>query len=81
MSNGSFLSGKTKSSGKGIEEIYFRRSRMEREFWSFDDLRIDLKSGDIRLLSAKCLNRLIWLKEFSRIRGKCQKCYPEYFRQ
>ena len=70
MSNGSFLSGKSKSSAKGIEEIYFRRSRTEREFWSFDDL----KFGDIRL-SAKCLKSLIWLKEFSRIRGKFQKCY------
>ena len=75
MSNGSFLSGKTKSSGKGIKEIYFRRSRMEREFWRFDDLLVDLKFGDIRLMSAKCLNCLIWLKEFSRIRGKFQKCY------
>ena len=75
MSNGSFLSGKTKSSGKGIEEIYFRRSRMEREFWRFDDLRVDLKFGNIRLMSAKFLNCLIWFKEFSRIRGKFQKCY------
>ena len=74
-SNGSFLSGKTKTSGKSIEEIYFRRSRMEREFWRIDDLRVDLKFGDIRLMSAKCLNCLIWLKEFSRIRGEFQKCY------
>ena len=75
MSNGSFLSGKTKSSGKGIEEMYFCRSRMEREFWRFDNLRVDLKFRDIRLMSAKCLNCLIWFKEFSRIRGKFQKCY------
>ena len=75
MSNRSFLSDKTKSSGKSIEEISFCRSCMEREFWRFDDLRIDLKFGDVRLISAKCLNCLIWLKEFSRIRGKFQKCY------
>ena len=75
MSNRSFLSGKTKISGKGIEEIYFRRSRMEREFWSFDDLRVNLKFGDIRLMAAKCLNSLIWLNEFSQMRGKFQKCY------
>ena len=31
MSNSSLLSGKTKSSEKGIEEIYFRRKRMDRE--------------------------------------------------
>ena len=75
MSNGSFLSDKTKSSGKGIEEMYFHRSLMEREFWRFDDLRVDLKFGNIRLMSAKCLSCLIWFKEFSRIRGKFQKCY------
>ena len=48
MSNGSFPSDKTKSSGKGIEETYFHRSRMEREFCRFDYLRVDLNFGDIR---------------------------------
>ena len=32
MSNTSLLSGKTKSSEKGIEEIYFHRKRIDREF-------------------------------------------------
>ena len=75
MSNGSLLSGKTKSSGKGIAEIYFRRNRMDRQFWRFDDSPIDLKFCGIRIMSVKCLNCLIWLKEFSQIRGKFQKCY------
>ena len=39
MSNDSLLSGKTISSGKGIEEIYFRRNRMDRQFQRFDDSR------------------------------------------
>ena len=75
MSNGSLLSGKTKSSGKGIEEIYFRRNRMDRQFWRFDDSPIDLKFCSIRIMSVKCVNCFIWLKEFSRIRGKFQKFY------
>ena len=75
MSNSSILSGKTKSSEKGIEEIHFRRKRMDREFWRFDGLPIDLKFCDIRIMSVKCLDCLIWLKKFSRIRGKFQKCY------
>ena len=74
MSNGSLLSGKTKSSGKGIAEIYFRRNRMDRQFWRFDDSPVDLKFCGIRIMP-KCLNCLIWLKEFFRIRGKFQKCY------
>ena len=32
MSNGSLLSGKTKTSGKGIEETYLRKNRMDWEF-------------------------------------------------
>ena len=76
MSNGSLLSGKAKTSGKSIEEIwYFPRNRIERQFWRFDDSRVDLKFCDIRTMSVKCLNCLIWLKECSRIRGKFQKCY------
>ena len=75
MSNGSVLSGKTKSSGKGIAEIYFRRNRMDRQFWRFDDSPVDLKFCGIRIISVKCLNCLIWLKKFSWIRGKFQKCY------
>ena len=75
MSNGSLLSGKAKSSGKGIAEIYFRRNRMDRQFWRFDDSPVDLKFCGIRIMSVKCLNCLIWLKEFSQIRGKFQKCY------
>ena len=59
MSNGSLLSGKTKSSGKGIAEIYFRRNRMDRQFWRFDDSPIDLKFCDIRIMSVRCLNCLI----------------------
>ena len=36
--NDSLLSGKTKSSGKGIEEIwYFRKSCIDRQLWRFDD--------------------------------------------
>ena len=68
MSNGSLLSGKTKSSGKGTEEIYFRGNRMERQFWRFDDSHDNLKFCGIRIMSVKCLNCLIWLKEFSQIR-------------
>ena len=75
MSNGSLLSGKTKSSGKSIEEIYFRRNRMDWQFWRFDDSPVDLKFCGIRIMSVKCVNCLIWLKEFSRIRGRFQKCY------
>ena len=63
------------SSGKGIEEIYFGRKRMDREFWRSDSSPVDLKLCDIRIISIKCLNYLIWLKEISRIRGKFQKCY------
>ena len=74
MSNGRLLSGKTKSSGKGIEEIYFRRNRMDRQFWRFDESPVDLKFCGIRIIS-KCLNYLIWLNEFSRIPGKFHKCY------
>ena len=62
------------SSGKGIEEIYFRRKRMDRQFWRFDYSPVDLKFCGIRIMS-KCLNCLIWLMEFSRIRGKFHKCY------
>ena len=73
ISNGSLLSGKTKSSGKSIEEIwYFPMNRMERQFWRFDDSRVDLKFCDIRIMSVKCLNCLIWLKECPRIQGKFQ---------
>ena len=75
MSNTSLLSGKTKSSEKGIEEIYFHRKRIDREFWRFDGSPIDLKFCDIKIMSVKCLDCLIWLKKFSRIRGKFQKCY------
>ena len=75
MSNGSLLSGKTKSSGKSIEEIYFRRNRMDWQFWRFDDSPVDLKFCGIRIMSVKCVNCLIWLEEFSRIPGKFQKCY------
>ena len=75
MSNGSLLSGKTKSSGKGIEEIYFRRNRMNQQFWKFDDTPVDLKFCGNRIMSVKCLNCLIRLKEFSRIPCKFQKCY------
>ena len=46
MSNGSLLSGKTKNSGKGIEEIYFCRNRMDWQFWRFDDSRVDLRYQD-----------------------------------
>ena len=35
MRNSSLLSGKTKSSGKDIEEMYFRRKRIDRELWWF----------------------------------------------
>ena len=73
--NGSLLSGKTKSPGKGIEEIYFRWNRMDRQFWRFDDSPVDLKFCGIRIMSVKCVNCLIWLKEFSQIRGRFQKCY------
>ena len=60
MSNGSLLSGKTKSSGKGIEEIwYLRRNRMDPQFWRFDDSRVDWKFWDIRIMSLRCLNCLI----------------------
>ena len=56
MSNGSLLSGKTRSSGKSIEEIwYFPRSCMERQFWRFDDWRVDLKFCDIRIMSVNPL--------------------------
>ena len=75
MSNSSFLSDQIKSSGKGIEEIYFRRNRIDRQFWRFDDSSVDLKFCDIRIMCVKCLNCLIWLKEFSQFRGKIQKCY------
>ena len=75
MSNGSLPSSKTKSFGNGIEETYFRRNRMDRQFWRFDDSPVDLKFCGIRIMSVKCLNCLIWLKEFSQIRGKFQKCY------
>ena len=74
MSNNSLLSGKTKSYEKGIEEISFRRKRMDREFWRFDGSPVDLKFCDIRIMSVKCLDCLIWLKKFSRIRGKFRKC-------
>ena len=40
-------------------------------WWS----RVDLKFCGIRIMSVKCLNCLIWLKEFSQIRGKFQKWY------
>ena len=75
MSNSSFLSDQIKSSGKGIEEIYFRRNRIDRQFWRFDDSSVDLKFCDIRIMCVKWLNCLIWLKEFSQFRGKIQKCY------
>ena len=58
MSNGS-LSGKTKSSGKVIEEIYFRRNCMDQKFLIFDDSRVDLKFFSLRMRSVKCLNCLI----------------------
>ena len=74
MTNGSLLSGKTEL-GKGIEERHFRRKRMDREFWRFDSSPVDLKLCNIRIISVKFLNCLIWLKEISRIRGKFQKCY------
>ena len=79
MSNGSLLSGKTKSSGKGIEEIYFRRNRMDRQFWRFDNSPVDLKFCGIRIMNVKCLNCLIWLKEFSRIRGKFQNVISQIY--
>ena len=63
------------SSGKGIEEIYFRRKRIDRDFWRFDSSPVDLKLCNIRIMSVKWLNYLIWLKNVSRIRGKFQKCY------
>ena len=75
MSNISLLSGKTKSYEKGIEEISFRRKRMDREFWRFDGSPVDLKFCDIRIMSVTCPDFLIWLKKFSRIRGKFRKCY------
>ena len=37
MSNGSLLSGKSKSSGKGIEEICFCRNHLDQQFSRFDD--------------------------------------------
>ena len=63
------------SSVKGIEEIYFHRNCMDREFWRFDGSPVDLTLCDIRIMSVKCLNCLIWLKKVSRIRGKFQKFY------
>ena len=36
---------------------------------------MDLEFCGITIMSVKCLNCLIWFKEFSRIRGKFQKCY------
>ena len=52
--NGSPLLGKTKSSGKGIGEIYFRKSRMDRQLWRFDDQHVDLKFCDIRMSVNLC---------------------------
>ena len=63
------------SSAKGIEEIYFHRNRMDREFWRCDGSPVDLKLCDIRIMSVKCLNCSVWLKKVSRIRGKFQKFY------
>ena len=50
-SNDSLLSGKTKSFGKGTEEIYFCKNRMDRQFLGFDDSRTDLKFCDNRMMS------------------------------
>ena len=53
MSNYSLLSGKKKKSfRKGIEEIYFCKNCMDRQFLRFDDSRADLKSCDNRIMTA-----------------------------
>ena len=78
MSNGSLLSGNTKSSGKGIEEIYLGRNRMGRQFWRFDDSHVDLKFCDIRIIS-QLLNLIEGI--FSNSRQILEMLSPEYFRQ
>ena len=69
-----FFQAKQRALGKALKK-YFRRKRMDREFWRFDGSPVALKFCDIRIMSVKCLDCLIWLKKFSRIRGKFQKCY------
>ena len=51
MISGSLLSGKIKSSQKGIEEIYFRKGRTEQQFRRFDNKRVDLKFCDLKIMS------------------------------
>ena len=41
---------------KGIDEIYFRRNRMDRDFWRFDGSPVDMKFCNIRVMSVKYLN-------------------------
>ena len=61
MSNDSLLSGKTKSFGKGIEEIYFCKNRMDRQFIRVDYSRADLKLCDNRITSVNfCTAQIGW---------------------
>ena len=79
LSNSSILSGKTRSYEKGIEEIYFRRKRMDREFWRFDGSPVDLKFCDIRIMSVKCLDCLFWLKKFRKLGANSSNVISQIF--
>ena len=63
-----FFQAKQRVLERTLKKYIFCRKRMERQFWRFDDSRVDLGFCGIRIISVKCLNCLIWSKEFSWIR-------------